>query len=104
MSDPNTVRILEIDGGGERGYLSSLFLQKFIQLWGIDQADLWKNFNVICGTSVGGILALALAQGKTTDELIPFFLNEGPYVFSLGTISGLPPTFPIPPIPSIRPN
>jgi patatin-like phospholipase/acyl hydrolase len=104
MSDPNTTYILEIDGGGERGYLSSLFLQKFVQLWGINQSDIWKNFDVICGTSVGGILALGLALGKTVDEVIPFFTEQGPYVFSLGTITGIPPIPPVGPSPSIRPN
>ena len=36
MADPNTIRILELDGGGERGYFSLTWLDKFIQLWGID--------------------------------------------------------------------
>lgn len=104
MSDPNTLRILELDGGGERGYLSLQFFQKFVQLWGINQADIWKNFDVICGTSIGGIAALSLAFGKTIDEILPFFTVQGPYIFSLGTSTGLPPVFPFPPDPSIRPN
>ncbi len=104
MSDPNTLRILELDGGGERGYLSTVFLQRFIQLWGINQTDIWKNFDVICGTSVGAIVALGLACGKTIDEIIPFFTAQGPYVFTLGSSTGLPPVPPFPPSPSIRPN
>jgi patatin-like phospholipase/acyl hydrolase len=104
MSDPNTLRILEIDGGGERGYLSTNFLEKFIQLWGIEQNELWKYFDVICGTSVGGLMASAFAIGLGTTDIKPFFTVHGPYLFTLGTLTGLPPVPPIPPIPSIRPS
>ena len=93
MSDPNTLRILSFDGGGERGYMSLLFLQKFIQQWGIDSSTIANNFDVICGTSIGGIMALSLALGLTPDEIIPFFTTQGPYIFSLTSLS-----------PSVRPN
>jgi len=69
-------------GGGERGYLADKFLIQFVQLWGIDPGDIWKHFDVICGTSIGGILALALAAGRTPEQLLPFFTNQGPYIFS----------------------
>lgn len=82
MSDPNTLRVLELDGGGERGYLSLNFLIEFIQLWGIDPADIWKHFDVICGTSIGGILSLALAAGRTPEQILPFFTDEGKFIFS----------------------
>ena len=73
MSDANTIRVLELDGGGERGYLSLKFLEKFIQQWGVDPAKIWQEFDVICGTSIGGIMALGLATGLTTTEISPFF-------------------------------
>lgn len=82
MADPNTLRILELDGGGERGYLSLNFLIKFIQQWGISPSAIAQNFDVICGTSIGGILSLALAFGKTPAELSPFFTEDGPLLFS----------------------
>lgn len=98
MSDPNTIRILSFDGGGERGYLSLNFFQKFVQLWGIDPATIAQQFDVICGTSIGGIMALSLAFGLTPAELLPFFTSTdlltrgGPYIFSLSSV-----------LPSIRP-
>jgi hypothetical protein len=104
MSDPNTLRILEIDGGGERGYLSTNFLEKFIQLWGIEQDALSDYFDVICGTSVGGLMALSFAMGLGTTDIKPFFTTQGPYIFTLGTSTGLPPVPPFSPSPSIRPN
>lgn len=93
MVDSNTLRILEIDGGGERGYLSLAFLKRFVEQWGIDPADIWKHFDVICGTSVGGIMSLALAFGLTPDQMTPFFTVQGPYIFSLSSL-----------IASVRPN
>lgn len=93
MADVNTVRILEIDGGGERGYLSLKFLQKFIQQWGIQQNELSKYFDVICGTSIGGIQALAYAFGLGPNDISSFFTSTGPYIFSLTSL-----------VPSVRPN
>lgn len=91
--DRNTVRILEIDGGGERGYLSLEFFKRFVQQWGVDPTKLAEQFDVICGTSVGGIMALSLAFGLTPDEMSPFFTTQGPYIFSLSSV-----------VPSLRPN
>ena len=72
--DCNTVRVLSLDGGGIRGYLSLKWLQRFISQWGVNGNELWKYFDVICGTSIGGIAALSYAYGKSPDELKPFFL------------------------------
>lgn len=91
--DRNTIRILEIDGGGERGYLPLKFLQKFVQQWGVDPTKLAEQFDVICGTSVGGIMALSLAFGLTPAEMESFFTVQGPYIFSLTSL-----------VPSVRPN
>jgi hypothetical protein len=93
MSDPNTLRILEIDGGGARDYLSLLFLNDFVNLWGIDPTTISQQFDVICGTSAGGITALYLANGSAPDELITLFTTQVPYVFSLTSLT-----------PSLRPN
>lgn len=83
MSDPNTIRILEIDGGGARGYLPLCWLQKFIALWGIEQNQLWKYFDVICGTSIGGIQAIAYAYGLGPNDLASFFTVTAPNVFTV---------------------
>lgn len=93
MADPNTIRILELDGGGERGYLSISWLQKFITQWGVDPSKIAQQFDVICGTSIGGIMALSLAYGMTPAEISTFFTVQGPYIFSLSSL-----------IPSWRPN
>lgn len=81
--DPNTVRVLSLDGGGMRGYLSLKFLQLFIQQWGINPNELWKYFDVIAGTSIGGIQALAYANGGSPDEMEPFFTDKGKWIFTI---------------------
>jgi len=82
MSDPNTVRILSLDGGGVRGYLSLKWLQRFIQQWGISSSELWKHFDVISGTSIGGIQALGYAHGRSPEFLEPFFLEKAKRIFT----------------------
>lgn len=93
MADPYTLRILSFDGGGQRGYLSLKFLELFIQQWGVNPAKLAEQFDVITGNSIGGIMGLAFAFGKTPAEITPFFTEQGPYIFSLSSL-----------IPSLRPN
>lgn len=83
MYDPNTIRVLSFDGGGMRGYLSLSWFKKFVQLWGINESDIWKHFDVITGTSTGGIISLSLAYGLTPTELFPFFTNDGPWIFTI---------------------
>lgn len=53
-----TVRILAIDGGGVRGLLPARFL---VELEAMSGQPLHSLFDVIAGTSVGGILALGYA-------------------------------------------
>lgn len=103
MSDPNTIRVLELDGGGERGYLSLNFFDLFVQQWGIDPTKISENFDVICGTSIGGIMALGFALGIPPVDILPFFTDKGPYIFTLGT-NGLPPPGSLPIVPSVRPS
>lgn len=56
------VRVLSIDGGGIRGIIPALVLGDLERRTGRPVADL---FDLIAGTSTGGILALALAQPGT---------------------------------------
>jgi uncharacterized protein len=73
-----TYRILSLDGGGIRGLYTAVLLDRLAQeVPGFtDRADL------LAGTSTGGILALGLAGGKTTAELIDLYKNNGTTIFS----------------------
>jgi uncharacterized protein len=60
-----TVRILAIDGGGVRGLLPARFL---VELEAMSGRPLRSVFDMIAGTSVGGILALGYgAPGPAGD-------------------------------------
>lgn len=82
MSDPNTLRILSIDGGGMRGTFSVQWMQEFVNLWGIDPNEVWKYFDVITGTSAGGLQAIGYAGGLSPADLTNFLTTEGPWIFS----------------------
>ena len=92
MSDRNTLRILSLDGGGMRGYVSANFLKSFVDLWGVNPNELWKYFDVITGSSIGGIMALAFSLGKSPEELLTFFTEDGPWIFT--TSSSTPSVMP----------
>ena len=52
--------ILALTGGGFRGYFTALVLARVEELLG---APCHRVFNLIAGTSIGGIIALGLAFG-----------------------------------------
>ena len=80
------VRILSIDGGGVRGLIPSLILSKLEQLTGQPICEL---FDMIAGTSTGGILALGLAmpgsegkQAHSAADLVSIYEKESARIFS----------------------
>ena len=85
MSPPKTVRILSLDGGGMRGYLSALFMERFLTQAGIPPAEVWKNFDIIAGTSIGGIQACGYANGLSPSDLKTFFITKGQWIFTIRT-------------------
>jgi uncharacterized protein len=69
--------ILTLDGGGIRGVLTARLLERIQEQlpWFMSSIDL------IAGTSTGGILALALAAGKTPSEVRQMYESLGVEVF-----------------------
>jgi len=75
---PEHFQILALDGGGIRGlYTASLLASMERGL----QGRLVDHFDLIAGTSTGGIIALGLALGKTPEELVSFYRNDGAQIF-----------------------
>ena len=74
-------RVLSIDGGGILGTFPAAFLA------GLER-DLSKPigeyFDLICGTSTGGIIALGLAMGLRASELLDLYEKQGPVIFGQG--------------------
>jgi len=74
-------RLLSIDGGGIRGYIPALVLEELEHRLG---SPLYRHFDVIAGTSAGGILALSLATSRREPrarELVDRWRTTAPTVF-----------------------
>ena len=81
-----TIKVLCIDGGGIRGIIPAMLLAEIEKR---TQKPISELFNLIVGTSTGGILALALTkpngQGKpqyTAKDLIGLYETDGEQIFS----------------------
>jgi patatin-like phospholipase/acyl hydrolase len=91
-------RILALDGGGVRGIIPATVLAEIEQRTGQPIANL---FDLIAGTSTGGLLALGLTKPLnarpqySANDLIQLYAIEGPRIFkrspwqSLITLGGL---------------
>ncbi len=80
------VKILAIDGGGIRGIIPATLLAHIESITGRPAAAL---FDLIAGTSTGGILALGLTIPKTAgaplhtaQNFVEMYEREGPKIFS----------------------
>jgi len=74
----NKRRILTLDGGGIKGAFAAAFLETIEEATGKRIAD---HFDLIAGTSTGGIIAIGLGLGMTAREIKQFYVNEGPRIF-----------------------
>lgn len=74
-------RVLAIDGGGVRGVLPASFLATVEDQVGRSPAEF---FDLIVGTSTGGIIALGLGAGLSAREIRDFYLERGPVIFRGG--------------------
>ena len=73
-------RVLSLDGGGIRGLFSASFLAGIEDryLGGRSIAD---YFDLITGTSTGGIIALGLGAGRCAADLRDLYLQRGAEIF-----------------------
>ena len=80
-SSNKDVKILSLDGGGTRGYVQAKFLELFCNDAKIK--NLGECFDVIAGTSVGGLNAVACANGLSPDYMMDFFREKSPWIFTI---------------------
>lgn len=71
-------RILSIDGGGIKGVFPGSFLATLEQSLGQPIAT---YFDLIVGTSTGGIIALGLGLGLSARDVLSFYEEHGPSIF-----------------------
>lgn len=72
-------KVLCIDGGGIKGLYSAQILADFEKEFNTTLAD---HFDMICGTSTGGIIALAASLGIPMEETVKFYQEDGPKIFA----------------------
>ncbi|PCI10589.1 patatin, partial [bacterium] len=72
------LNILSLDGGGIKGLFSAAVLAKLEEDHKVSIVD---HFDLIVGTSTGGILAIALGLGLSPAELVEFYIEHGPKIF-----------------------
>lgn len=74
----NRFQILSLDGGGLKGVFTAAFLAEWERTTG---QRAWKSFDLIAGTSTGGIIALALGLGHAACDILEFYLENGRSIF-----------------------
>lgn len=82
MAEP--FKILSIDGGGIRGVFPAMFLANYeaeLKAKGVEKWQVYQNFDLICGTSTGGIMAIALALGIPAKEIYKLYLDNANIIF-----------------------
>ena len=84
MGTAKSIKILAIDGGGIRGIIPAVLLREFEKRLG---QQLWQTFDLIAGTSTGGIIELGIGtncnQGKpyAAGDLVDLYVQNGPAIF-----------------------
>jgi Patatin-like phospholipase len=83
-------KLLAIDGGGIRGVLSLMILNKMEKLL-IEESKredyrLADYFDYVSGTSTGGIITAGIAMGMSVEEILAFYVNNGAKMFDKASI------------------
>ena len=73
-------RILSIDGGGIRGIYPATFLAGLEERY-LEGSSVMKYFDLIAGTSTGGIIAIGLAAGLKAKDLRDLYVYRGCEIF-----------------------
>lgn len=75
---PKRFRMLSLDGGGIKGAFTAAVLAEWEKSTGRVIVD---HFDLITGTSTGGIIALGLALGIPAEQILRFYKEQGPKIF-----------------------
>lgn len=73
-------KILSLDGGGIRGVYTAEILRRCEETF-CNGLPLARHFDMIAGTSTGGIIALGLGLGISTEDIVGFYRDDGRKIF-----------------------
>lgn len=76
--DEHPFHVLALSGGGHRGLYTAKVLADIEEEI---QAPIATKFDLIAGTSIGGILALALAMEIPAQQMVDLFVEHGEQIF-----------------------
>jgi patatin-like phospholipase/acyl hydrolase len=76
--DGKTFRILSLDGGGIRGVFPAALLARLEEHL---EHPIGRYFDLIAGTSTGGIIAIGLGLGVSASEILKLYVEQGPAIF-----------------------
>lgn len=77
-------KILSIDGGGIRGVFPAHLLCEMedeLLRGGVEDPRLCDYFDLICGTSTGGIIAIGIALGMKAKDILNLYKQHGKSIF-----------------------
>jgi hypothetical protein len=98
MSGLTPFRVLSLDGGGMRGTYTATYLDQvaaiFARRRGIDAIDVGAAFDLVVGTSTGGIIACGLAAGVPLVDMVQLYREHGPAIFRRPLPATLPGVVP----------
>jgi patatin-like phospholipase/acyl hydrolase len=69
---------LSIDGGGIKGLLPAMILERLEEEYG---ASAYKIFDLIGGVSTGGIITGAASVGLKAEHIVDLYISDGPWIF-----------------------
>src|SRR5258708_11832077 len=87
-----SIKVLAIDGGGIRRIIPAVILTEIQKRLNI---DLFKVFELIAGTSTGGIIALGIGTKckgggpYSPSELVDLYVGSGPEIFKKNLLTAV---------------